>query len=68
MRKPEKRSNGRLLKRLKSSGSRLNAKRRKRRGGRSWNGANVRNRPAGRRKTSLWKKMSLNRKGVFPSL
>lgn len=34
--------------------------------GRIWNGANVRKRPAGRRKIFLWRK-SLNRKGVFPN-
>ena len=46
--------------------SRPNAKNGKKGEGRSWNGANVRKRPAGRRKIFLWRK-SLNRKGVFPN-
>ena len=46
--------------------ARPNAKNGKKGEGRSWNGANVRKRPAGRRKILLWRK-SLNRKGVFPN-
>ena len=66
MRKRGKRRRGRRRKRPVSFRSRPNAKNGKKGEGRSWNGANVRKRPAGRRKIFLWRK-SLNRKGVFPN-
>lgn len=66
MRKRRKRRRGRRRKRPVSFRSRPNAKNGKKGEGRSWNGANVRKRPAGRRKILLWRK-SLNRKGVFPN-
>lgn len=66
MRKRRKRRRGRRRKRPVSFRSRPNAKNGKKGEGRSWNGANVRKRPAGRRKIFLWRK-SLNRKGVFPN-